>query len=211
MFDTYVFDLDGTLLDTLDDLTSSVNAALEAFGCPVRSREEVRGFVGNGIRLLVRRAAPCGADFAGIFEAFKAHYAAHCFDKTKPYAGVTELLTQLKARGAKTAIVSNKADFAVRELSARFFGRLINAAAGEREDAGIRKKPAPDSVLSVLKLLEEDGKREVYIGDSEVDIETAKNAGLPCISVTWGFKSRAFLEGPGASFFADKPMDILSF
>ena len=164
MFDTYVFDLDGTLLDTLDDLTSSVNAALEAFGCPVRSREEVRGFVGNGIRLLVRRAAPCGADFAGIFEAFKAHYAAHCFDKTKPYAGVTELLTQLKARGAKTAIVSNKADFAVRELSARFFGKLIDAAAGEREDAGIRKKPAPDSVLSVLKLLEEDGKRAVYIG-----------------------------------------------
>lgn len=143
MFDTYVFDLDGTLLDTLDDLTSSVNAALEAFGCPVRSREEVRGFVGNGIRLLVRRAAPCGADFAGIFEAFKAHYAAHCFDKTKPYAGVTELLTQLKARGAKTAIVSNKADFAVRELSARFSESLSTRRRAKGRTRGYGKSPRP--------------------------------------------------------------------
>lgn len=212
MYDTYIFDLDGTLLDTLDDLTAATNEALAAFGCPIRKREEVQSFVGNGIRLLVERAVPGGAShprFEDIFGKFKSFYASHCFDRTKPYDGVPEMLLELKKTGKKAAIVSNKADYVVKALSERYFGELIAAAAGENEAAGIRKKPAPDSVLSVLTLLNADKKRAVYIGDSDVDTETAKNAGLPCISVTWGFKSREFLLAHGASRLVDSPMEIL--
>lgn len=209
MFETYVFDLDGTLLDTLDDLTDAVNAALSAYGCPVRTRGEVRSFVGNGIRLLIERAAPKDSPRPEILAEFKRFYGEHCCDKTKPYPGVEEMLRKLRARGARTAIVSNKADFAVQELSARYFGNLVLAAVGENEEAGVRKKPAPDSVFTALELV--GGKKEgaVYVGDSEVDIETAANAGLPCVSVTWGFKSRKFLSERGASLLIDTPEELL--
>lgn len=210
-YNVYIFDLDGTLLDTLDDLTDSVNVALTAFGCPQRSREEVRGFVGNGIRLLMERATPGGSAhprFSEIFGLFKCHYAAHCCDKTRPYPGILDVLREIKARGGRSAIVSNKADFAVRELADRYFGGLVSAAVGENEEAGVRKKPAPDSVFAVLRALDCDGEGAVYVGDSEVDIETAKNAGLPCISVTWGFKDREFLLAHGAKKLVDSPREI---
>ena len=214
MFDAYVFDLDGTLLDTLDDLTSAVNAALSAYHCPQRTRDEVQSFVGNGIKLLMRRAVPDGeADprFSDIFEYFKRYYGAHCFDSTKPYPGVMELLTRLKDAGKRTAIVSNKADYAVKLLTERFFSGLVGAAAGENEAAGIRKKPAPDSVFAALDRLGADKSAAVYVGDSEVDIQTAANARIPCISVTWGFKSREFLLQNGASCLVDTPAEILKF
>ena len=214
MFDAYIFDLDGTLLDTLDDLTSSVNAALFAYRCPERTRDEVQNFVGNGIRLLMRRAVPDGESnprFSDIFEFFKRYYGEHCFDSTKPDPGVMELLVRLKSEGRSTAIVSNKADYAVKLLAERFFPGLVGAAAGENEAAWIRKKPAPDSVLAALKRLGTDKSGAVYVGDSEVDIQTAVNAEIPCISVTWGFKSREFLLKNGASRLVDTPAEILKF
>lgn len=211
MRDTCLFDLDGTLLDTLSDLTIATNAALGAYGFPPRTEEEVKGFVGNGIRLLIERAAPGGADnprFAEIFAFFKRFYAAHCFDNTLPYPGVPEMLGELKARGCLIGVVSNKADFAVKELVSRFFGGTADAAAGENEEAGIGKKPSPDLVYAVLERLGSSPSRAVYVGDSEVDIETAANASVPCISVTWGFKSRNFLLSHGASRLISRPDEL---
>lgn len=211
-YDIYVFDLDGTLLNTLKDLTLSVNAAMRFVGAQERSQEEVRSFVGNGIRLLIERALGKRAaeteTFLTAFSHFKEYYGAHMCDHTAPYAGVTELLTRLKAAGKKTAVVSNKADFAVRELCRRYFGALIDAAAGENEEAGIRKKPAPDAVFAAIERL--GGGTAVYIGDSEVDILTARNAALPCISVCWGFKDEAFLLSHGAERLVHTPDEIFS-
>ena len=213
MYETVIFDLDGTLLDTLDDLHGAVNAALSAYGLPLRTRDEVRGFVGNGIVKLMERAAGENAcpDFDGLLAAFKVHYKEHCKDKTNPYAGVMALLGDLKTRGVKTAVVSNKADFAVKLLAEEYFNGLLLAAVGENESAGIRKKPAPDSLLSVMEQLGAEPATTVYVGDSEVDILTAQNAGVDCISVTWGFKDRAFLLENGGRVFVDEPSQILAF
>ena len=213
MYETIIFDLDGTLLDTLDDLHAAVNAALAAFALPLRSKEEVRGFVGNGIANLMRRAIgeSFDVDFDGALSAFKEYYKAHCKDKTAAYAGIIPLLQELKARGIKTAVVSNKADFAVKLLSDEYFGDLLLASVGENESAGIRKKPAPDSLLSVMEQLGASKDTTVYVGDSEVDILTAKNAGVDCLSVTWGFKDRAFLQENGARIFIDEPSQILAY
>lgn len=203
MFDTIVFDLDGTLLDTLQDLADSVNAALTENGFPVRTVEEVRQFVGNGVRRLMELAIEGGAThplFEKTLADFKAHYALHCMDKTVPYEGIIRLLTVLKERGYKLAVVSNKFDAAVKKLSHRYFGELIPVAIGERET--VKKKPAPDSVFTAIKELGSNGMNAVYIGDSEVDILTAKNAGLPCILVTWGFRDREFLKEQGGEVFA---------
>ena len=213
MYDVYIFDLDGTLLDTLDDLAAAVNFSLRSVGAPERTREEVKAFVGNGMVKLMNRALPDGMKedaeiFERAFASFKDYYMAHCTDYTRVYSGVMPLLERLNAVGKLCAIVSNKGDFAVKELSRRYFGDLIAIAVGENEEAGIRKKPAPDSVFSVLKNLKAEAKRAVYIGDSEVDIETAKNADLPCISVTWGFKSREFLIEHGATVLVDTPEEI---
>ena len=213
MYETVVFDLDGTLLDTLDDLHGAVNYALAAYGLPLRSKEEVRAFVGNGILKLIERSigdTPC-LDFNGVLTAFKEYYKAHCKDKTAPYEGVLPLLSELKARGIKTAVVSNKADFAVKLLAEEYFNGLLLAAVGENESAGIRKKPAPDSLLSVMEQLGADAKTTVYVGDSEVDILTAQNAGVECLSVTWGFKDRNFLVENGAKIFIDEPSRILDY
>ena len=212
MYETIVFDLDGTLLDTLDDLTQAVNAALSIYSLPQRTREEVRGFVGNGISKLMERAiGENRADFQEILNAFKTYYQKHCADNTKAYAGVIELLQTLKNRGLNIAILSNKADFAVKMLAKEYFDGLFTEAIGENEEAGIRKKPAPDSLFAVLKNLNADKKSTVYIGDSEVDIQTARNAGVDCISVTWGFKDKAFLIENGGKIFVDTPMEILSY
>lgn len=209
-----IFDLDGTVLDTLDDLMNSVNYALRKNSLPERSREEVRTFVGNGIRLLIERAVPGGTVIGitdKVFADFKEHYAVHSCDNTRPYEGINELLTVLNEKGIKTAVVSNKADFAVQTLSERYFAGLFAVSVGEREN--IARKPAPDSVNAVIEMLGGDKKSSVYVGDSEVDIETALNAGIPCISVDWGFRSRALLQEKGAVTIvssADELLHVLS-
>ncbi len=211
MYEVYLFDLDGTLLNTLDDLSAAVNAALKTYGLPPRTKEEVRSFVGNGIKKLIERAIgeKNHPSFSGVFDEFKRYYQVHCKDQTKPYAGVLELLQELKARGKKCAVVSNKADFAVQELSKEYFGELIAFSVGENESAGIAKKPAPEMVLKALDALGANRENAVYIGDSEVDLQTAQNAGLPCISVAWGFKDEEFLIAHGAKILVREPREIL--
>lgn len=194
-----IFDLDGTILDTLEDLTESVNYALVDSGFPKRSLDEVRTFVGNGILKLIQRAVPLGTadkDVDKVYDTFKDYYKEHCADKTKPYAGILQLLSDLRKQGCKTAVVSNKADFAVRILCEKYFDGLFDMVLGARD--GVRKKPYPDAVLEVLERMEVQKSEAVYIGDSEVDIDTANNAGLSCISVDWGFRTRDFLIEHGA-------------
>ncbi|MEZ7695162.1 HAD family hydrolase [Prevotella sp. oral taxon 313] len=210
-FKTYIFDLDGTLLSTLNDLASSTNYALRWAGMPERTIEEVRMFVGNGVKLLMERAIPEGVNnpkFEETYAKFREHYMEHNLDTTRPYDGVPELLHELKRRGKHLAIVSNKFYAATQDLAKHFFPDTIEVAIGEREN--IRKKPAPDTVLEALRQLNVSKEDAVYIGDSDVDIMTAKNSGLPCISVLWGFRDKDFLIEHGGSLFVDKPIEILS-
>lgn len=212
-YDAVIFDLDGTLLDTLDDLMDAANYALAQMGWPSRSREEIRQFVGNGVALLMERSVPAGTsadDTARALAIFKDYYEVHKRDRTAPYPGIPELLRSLRAKGCRLAVVSNKFDAAVKELMEDYFPGLLHAAAGENEAAGIPKKPAPAMVLRALEELGVAPDRAVYVGDSDVDLQTAKNAGLPCISVTWGFRERDFLTAHGATLFADAPADILA-
>lgn len=207
---TVIFDLDGTLLDTLQDLADAVNYALRKEGMPERTIDEVRQFVGNGVRLLMIRAVPGGESnplFEETFAQFKEYYGEHCNDNTKPYEGMIELLETLKSKGYSVAIVSNKIDFAVKELSALYFKGIVPVAIGEKE--GVRRKPAPDTVREALKELGRTAEESVYVGDSDVDIETAKNAGMPCVSVLWGFRDREFLEEHGAKRYARTAEDVL--
>lgn len=210
-YELVIFDLDGTLLNTLEDLKDSLNYALEKSGYPARSLEEVRRFVGNGIRKLIERGVPEGTeipDIDTVHKDFTGHYAVHCADKTRPYDGIPELLHSLRAAGCKTAVVSNKADYAVQELCRQYFDGLFDLAVGERKN--ILKKPAPDSVYEVLRQLKVEKNYAVYVGDSEVDIETARNAGLHSIIVDWGFREREFLMEKGAETIVSKPQDILA-
>lgn len=208
-YDTVIFDLDGTLLNTLEDLCGSVNFALEGAGMPGRTLEEIRGFVGNGVRRLMELAAD-GMDqgFEEVFQTFREHYALHCNDRTRPYPHIPELLSELKRRGYRMAIVSNKYYDAVQELNQLYFGEFIPVAIGEKE--GICRKPAPDTLEEALRRLGSSRERSVYVGDSEVDIETARNAGMDCIAVTWGFRNREEQKRAGGRVFADHPMDILT-
>lgn len=209
MYKLAVFDMDGTILDTLEDLKDSTNFALEKCGYPTRSYDEVRRFVGNGIRKLIERAVPEGLTVEQIdrvHEVFTEHYKVHCADKTKAYDGIKPLLEKLRASGVKTAVVSNKADYGVQELCKEYFDGLFDYAVGERE--GIRRKPAPDAVNEALRVLDIDKSEAVYIGDSDVDFETAKNAELPCISVLWGFRDEEFLREKGATLFVRDPAEI---
>lgn len=210
-YSTAIFDLDGTLLDSLEDLHLSTNAVLAEHGLPARSLEEVRRFVGNGIRKLVERAVPAGtgaAEQEAVYEDFCAHYAAHCEDNTGPYPGIRELLARLRAAGVRLAVVSNKGDFAVQELVARQFPGAFDAILGENEAAGIRKKPAPDMVEAALARMGADRDGMVYIGDSEVDVQTAASVGCPCISCTWGFRSVDDLLAAGATTFVNTPAEL---
>ena len=211
MYEAVIFDLDGTLLDTLDDLWDSVNAALQKYALPIRTREEVRAFIGNGIVKLMQRASGLkeGELFDGVLSEFKRHYGAHCEDKTQPYEGIIPMLESLRVKGVKTAVVSNKADFAVKKLAEGYFHGLLLEAVGENEAEGIRKKPAPDSLLAVMESLGVDASSTVYVGDSEVDIQTAQNAGVECISVTWGFKDRDFLIENSAMLLVDSVEELL--
>lgn len=209
-YKTYIFDLDGTLLDTLQDLTNSVNYALRFFDMPERTRDEVRQFVGNGVRLLIERAVPTGTKDGitiKVFETFRNHYLEHSLDNTKPYEGIIETLAELKRRGCNLAIVSNKLQPAVTELNNRFFSQYIDIAVGER--IGIRRKPAPDMVNTVIKELGVDTDNAVYIGDSDVDIQTATNSNLPCINVLWGFRDEKFLVQHGATTLISSPKDLI--
>lgn len=207
-YDTVIFDLDGTLLYTLTDLTTAVNAALRKFGWRDRTLEEMRHFVGNGIRNLMDHAVPGGEQnplFEEAFRAFKDAYAVCQTDTTGPYEGIPEAVRELQAAGIKMAIVSNKYDGAVQNLNDDFFH--MDIAIGERE--GVARKPAPDSVFLAMEELGADPARTVYIGDSDVDLKTAQNAGLPCISALWGFRTREELKSYGAACIADTPADMV--
>lgn len=209
-----IFDLDGTLLNTLEDLADSTNFALKSFSYPERTVEEVRTFVGNGVKKLIERSIPNGIDnpnFAKCLEIFKINYEQNMYNKTKPYDGVLDLLSELKSRGYKIAVVSNKFDLAVKELCEKYFKNLIDISSGENEIDGIKKKPAPDTVNQVLKKFSATNEEAVYVGDSEVDILTAKNADMPCISVTWGFKDKDFLIKNGAKIIVNSPNEIIKY
>lgn len=207
-----IFDLDGTLLNTLDDLTDAVNWTLEKYGQPKRSLEEVRSFVGNGLRNLMQQAVPNGEKnpmFDSLFEFFREYYKTHCNRKTAPYEGILELMKELKRRGIKMAIVSNKIDSGVKELNEIHFAEYVEVALGERE--GIRRKPSPDSVNEAIRILNVDKAHAVYVGDSDVDIRTARNAEIRCISVSWGFRDAVFLMEHGAGIIIDRPQELLEY
>ena len=210
MIQAVIFDLDGTLLYTLEDIRDSVNAAMERFGLPHRTLEQVRHDVGNGGRNLIRQSVPGGeADprFEEILDYYVPYYEAHCRIKTRPYDGILDLMRALKEQGIRMAIVSNKGDGAVKELAALYFEELVDEAVGERD--GIRRKPWPDSVLEAMRLLE-CGKNDVlYVGDSEVDHATARAADIPDELVTWGFRDAEALKALGSSYMIDKPEQLL--
>ena len=206
-----IFDLDGTLLNTLDDLADSTNYALSKFGYPTRTIEEVRQFVGNGVAKLIERAIPEGENnpnFEKCLSIFKENYAQNMYNRTAPYNGIIEMLSNLKSKGIKIAVVSNKFDLAVKELCKKYFEGFIDFAAGENEAQGIKKKPAPDTVISVLNEFNFAPEDAVYVGDSDVDIMTAKNSKMPCISVTWGFRDKKFLLENGATILINAPSAI---
>lgn len=206
-----IFDLDGTLLNTLDDLADSTNYALSRFGYPTRTIDEVRQFVGNGVAKLIERAIPEGKNnpnFEKCLAIFKENYAQNMYNKTAPYNGIIEMLSNLKSKGIKIAVVSNKFDLAVKELCKKYFEGFIDFAAGENEAQGIKKKPAPDTVISVLTEFNFAPEDAVYVGDSDVDIMTAKNSKMPCISVTWGFRDEKFLLENGATILINAPSEI---
>ncbi len=209
-YDTVIFDLDGTLLDTLDDLHASVNFALEKHGFLLRSKRDVRSFLGNGIRNLVECSMPAGASVLQtdrVFEDFKAHYIVHCEDQTRPYEGIPELLEDFRKRKVQMAIVSNKADNAVKELAEKYFSGFVETAIGERQ--GVRRKPEPDSVFEAMKSLAAKKEKTLYVGDSEVDRKTAENAGLDCVLVSWGFREEDFLHTLNPEYLIHRPEELV--
>lgn len=210
-YDTIIFDLDGTLLNTLEDLTDSVNYALTLFDFPRRDSDEIRRFLGNGVAKLIERSIPNGIDnpyYEKCLAEFRTHYSDNMQNKTCAYEGILELLSQLLKQGYKIAIVSNKFDAAVKKLNQDYFAKYIKVAIGESEN--VSKKPAPDSVFKAIEELGSTLDRTLYVGDSEVDVETARNAGIKCVGVTWGFRGRAILEDEGADFIIDKPQQLFN-
>lgn len=208
-YDTYIFDLDGTLLDSLTDLAISCNYALRINNMPERTIDEVRCFVGNGVKKLMERAIPNGLQnpaFEKTYADFRQHYLVHNLDNTKPYPGIIPLLKRLHNEGKNIAVVSNKFYAATQDLVKHFFGEYITVAIGEREN--IRKKPAPDTVFEALRQLNASPAGAVYIGDSDVDVMTARNCNIPCISVLWGFRTKEFLIKNGATTFVTAPDEI---
>lgn len=190
-----VFDLDGTLLNTIADLATAVNYALATHGRPVRTDSEIRSYLGNGIRRLVAEAVPEGtteSDYEAIFATFRTYYVAHCMEQTEPYEGIMPLVERLQAQGMKMGIVSNKLQPAVTQLHEKFFGTLIDVAVGERP--GIPRKPDPKSLLTAISALGATPETTLYVGDSEVDIQTASAAGCRCVTVLWGFRDETFLR-----------------
>lgn len=205
-----IWDLDGTLLNTLDDLAASTNAALAQNGLPARTTDEVRQFVGNGVHKLIERAVPEGGaehpKFKQVLDSFVSHYGAHSRDNTRPYDGIMELLDEWIGQGVMQAIVSNKIDFAVKSLSRDYFGSRMQSAVGD--DPSRRKKPAPDSVWEAMRQMGVSQEECVYVGDSDVDVVTARNAGIPCVAVTWGFRGEDCLLQAGAEHIAHTPAQL---
>ena len=210
-YNTVIFDLDGTLLNTLDDLRDSLNDVLIQMSYEQKTLEEVRRFVGNGVRNLIRKSVPgeCSEpEVTDILVKFKESYKHNMQNKTRPYNGIMELLLDLNRFNYKIAIVSNKYDMAVKNLSKTYFGNLIPVAIGET--SVIKRKPAPDSIFEAVKELGSELNRTVFVGDSETDVRTAKNAGIPCIGVTWGFRCREVLRFEGADYLIDTPKELLT-
>lgn len=210
-YSTYIFDLDGTLLDTLQDLAASVNYALINSRLPEHSLEEVRFMVGNGVGKLIRRAVPSALteeETLAVLAKFREYYIDHSEDTTLPYPGIMDMLQRLRSQGKKIAVVSNKFDAATKKLCAKYFPGLVDLAIGEDEANGIRRKPAPDTVLSVIDALGCAKDDCVYIGDSDVDIDTAVNAGIDSISVLWGFRDKDFLMQHNAQQFISSPDEL---
>ena len=213
-YETVIFDLDGTLLNTLEDLTNAVNHAMRESGYPERTMEEVRQFVGNGVGKLIRRALPALADgdeeaYQETLQAFKSYYARHNNDATAPYAGIEPLLEHLSAAGVRMAIVSNKNDPNVKALARDYFSRWIGLAVGDQE--GVRRKPAPDAVLKVMREWGCDPASVLYVGDSGVDVETARNAGVDCAAVCWGFRPEGELRAAGATALFHTPEQLCAY
>ncbi len=209
--DTIIFDLDGTLINSLEDLKVSVNYALFGFKYPKQTLDMVRNNVGNGVEKLMERSLPDGrnnTNFEVCLSIFKEHYAKNMDVNTKPYPHILELLATLKSRGYKLAVVSNKFDAAVKPLCKKYFKTLIDVAIGQEKET--KKKPAPDTVYIALDELHSKSENAIFVGDSEVDIQTAKNAGMNCISVSWGYKTKEFLKQNGASIIIDTPLELLN-
>lgn len=209
-YNTYIFDLDGTLLDTLQDLANAVNHAMREMKYPERTVDEVRRFIGNGIRMLIKRASPQGIsdkDYEKTLAIFTAYYLEHIADFTKPYDGIAEVIKTLKSKGCKVAVVSNKADEAAKKVVKDYFGDIFDMVVGKMDR--FPSKPEPDSVLYVIETLGSDKDKCIYLGDSEVDVHTAHNAGLPCVGVTWGNRDVSELIAAGAEYIAEKPNEIL--
>lgn len=210
MINTVIFDLDGTLLNSLGDLHACFNYAITQYGYPARTLDEIKSFVGNGIKKAIERALPYKVEddeLNKIVSLFKEYYQAHMNELTFPYEGIIPMLKELQSKGYKLAIVSNKFDDAVKGLCKKYFGDYIKVAIGEGK--GIEKKPNPMGIYKAIEELEADINNAIYIGDSDVDIETAKNAGLECISVLWGFRNKEFLIKNGGNIFANSPSDII--
>ena len=210
MYKTYIFDLDGTLLNTLGDLAASTNYALRQYGMPEHTIDDVRRFVGNGVGKLIERAIPEGLanpQYEDVLATFRKHYMLHSLDTTAPYPGIESLLHSLRSHGCNVAVVSNKFYNATVELCRHFFADTVEVAIGEREN--IRRKPAPDTVNETMRKKGVSAEDTVYVGDSDVDVATARNSGIPCISVLWGFRDRDFLIEHGATTFVNTPEDIL--
>ena len=209
MYDTLIFDLDGTLLYTLEDLHDAANHVLGKNGYPLNTLDDTRHFVGNGLKMLMKRSLRRDVTpevLERLFQELRDYYTKHCQMKTRPYDGIMEALEYFQKLGYKMAIVSNKNDAAVKELNAYYFEKYISVAIGERE--GIQRKPAPDTVFAALKQLRSSKDNALYIGDSEVDYETARNAGMDCMLVSWGFRDRSILEQLKPEFLMDKPEEM---
>lgn len=210
MIDTVIFDLDGTLLNTLDDLRDAVNHSLKKFGFPERTTDEVRRFVGNGIRKLIERAVPEGTtleDTDKVFLEFKSFYGVHCNEKTGAYPGILELLRELKKRNIKMGIATNKVKSAALTLNDIYFEGLIDEVEGAED--GKPTKPDPYMIESVIEALNSTKESTLYVGDSQVDVQSARNAGLPLVAVLWGFRDKEELIAEGAEVFIDEPMELL--
>lgn len=211
-YDTILFDLDGTLLNTLDDLTDSVNAVMRKKGCGERTKGEIKEFIGDGARMLMKRALPPGTAEEEILRClteFRKIYHENMQNRTMPYEGIPNLLKKLKEMGMKVGVVSNKPDEATREMNRFYFGEYIDAAIGDNTDR--MKKPEPDNVYEALRQLNAQKDKSIYVGDSDIDVKTAKNSGLDFVGVTWGYRSRKTLEAAGADHIIDEPEQLLAF
>jgi phosphoglycolate phosphatase len=210
-YDTIIFDLDGTLLNTLDDLADSINTVMQQEGYQTRTKEEVREFIGDGAKMLIKRSLPQGAPDTEVLRCltmFREIYLKNMRNQTKPYDGIPELLKKLKEMGIKVGVVSNKPDEATREMCRMYFHEDVDAAIGD--NPARKRKPEPDNVYEALKQLDSRKDKTLYVGDSDIDAATAKNAGLTCVGVTWGYRSRETLLKAGADHIIDEPQQLIA-